>query len=90
MFNFLKEVYLSVKDDLVIFYMKVEEPLFQDLFTILFFVLLTLVIILTVKNAIDFYKLRRYNKKIRRNIEKSIMTSFLVGKDKNKEKENIK
>lgn len=90
MWEILKWAFLDVKEDLVQDILKIEGAFLQDAFTVIFLVFLILLLALTIKNVKDFYQLRRYNKKVKRNIEKLIMTSFLAGKDKNKEEENIK
>jgi len=84
MIDLLKSAYLSLKEDLS-FFLEIEDPLFQDLFAIFFVVLASLLTLLMVKNAIEYYKLRKENKKIKRNIEKTIVTGLLSGTDKNKE-----
>lgn len=90
MFEILKKAFWDVKEELVQDILKIEGPFLQNAFTVLYFVFIILILALTIKNAIEFYKLRKHNKKIKRNIEKMIMTSFLAGKDKNKEEKNIK
>lgn len=90
MIEILKKAFWDVREDLVQDILKIEGPFLQDAFTVLYFVFLILILALTIKNARDFYRLRRHNKKIKRDIEKMIMTSFLAGKDKNKEEKNIK
>jgi len=49
-----------------------------------------LIISIVIKTAIDVHKIRKDRKRIERRIEKTIVTSFLAGKDKNKEEKNIK
>jgi len=90
MLEILKKAFLDVKGELVQDILKIEGPFLQDAFTVLYFVFLFLIIALTIKNAIDFYKIRKEKKRIQRRIEKIIVTSFLAGKDKNKEVKNIK
>ena len=90
MWEFLKNAFWDVKTDLVQDILKIDGPFLQNAFTVLYFVFMILLVALAIKNAKDYYKLRKHNKKVKRNIEKTIMTSFLAGKDKNIEEKNIK
>ena len=90
MIEILKNAFWDVKEGLVQDILKIEGPFLQDAFTVFYFVFMILLLALAIKNAKDFYQLRRHNKSVKRNIEKMIMTSFLAGKDKNKEEKNIK
>jgi preprotein translocase subunit SecG len=85
-----KKAFLDVREELVQGTLGIEGSFLQNAFTVLYFVFMILILFLAIKNAKEYYQLRRENKRLRRNIEKKIMTSFLAGKDKNKEEENIK
>jgi len=84
MWELIKWAFLDVKQDLVQNILKIEGDFLQNAFTLIFFVLEILIIALIIKMARNFYKLRKENKKIKKNIKKMIMTSFLA--EDNKEK----
>jgi preprotein translocase subunit SecG len=86
----LEKVFLDVKEELVQNILGIEGSFLQNAFSVLYFVFMILLIFVAIKNAREYYQLRRDNKRIRREIEKKIVTSFLAGKDKNKEEKNIK
>lgn len=68
-FYFLKET----GEEIFGFYLKIKDPFLINSFTIIFYVLIILLILLTVKQFKEYLKLRGENKRIRIRIEKLIM-----------------
>jgi hypothetical protein len=74
--------------DLPNYYLKIEDPLYCHIFTIVFLILLTAFIIFDIKLIIETHKIRRERKAIDRRIEK-LLFGNLGDKDKNKKLKNI-
>jgi hypothetical protein len=82
MLEFLRDRYYELYD-LPNFYLGIENETYCHIFSILFLIFLAGLILLAIKNAREYYTLRRDRRIIQRKIERSIM-GVLEEKDKNK------
>jgi len=74
--------------DLPNYYLKIEDPTYCHIFTILFIILLVVAWIFVIKLIISTHKIRRERKEIEKRIRKILFTS-LGDKDINKKLKNI-
>ena len=74
--------------DLPNYYLKIEDPTYCHIFTILFLICLASLITFVVKLIIETHKIRKERKRIEANIRKLLFTN-LGDKDINKKLKNI-
>jgi len=85
----MKGIYEVIKREIIGVYVGVEDPFYQNIFTILFITIIGLILAVLIKVTIVWIKLEKENKKIKRRIDKYWVRFMRGSRDKNIEKRNI-
>jgi len=85
----MKGIYEVIKREIIGVYVGVEDPFYQNIFTILFITIIGLILAVLIKVTIVWIKLEKENKKIKRRIDKYWVRFMRGPRDKNIEKRNI-